>query len=103
MKMSEGILTCKDKVNEILADYNETRDSDKLLFLAYLCKYHGLKQKLGPIAYAQLKAIIMDDNTPTMESIRRVRQKLQEDGQFVGKNRRCRLKESIVIRDMIGN
>lgn len=101
MKMSEGILTCKGKVTSILSEHEETRDSDKLLWLAYLCKHHDLKNKIGWISYAQLKAVIMDDNTPTMESVRRVRQKLQEDGKFVGKNRRTRLKESEVIAEMM--
>lgn len=101
MKMSEGILTCKDKVSTILEQYPVTRDSDKLLFLAYLCEHHGLKRKIGFQAYDELKKVIMDDKTPTMESIRRVRQKLQEGGQYVGNGRKSRMAESEVVREIM--
>lgn len=101
MKMSDGILTCRDKVSSILDRYPVTRDSDKLLFLAYLCENHSLKTKIGFLAYEELKKVIMDDKTPTMESISRARRKLQENGQHVGLNRESRMTESEVVREMM--
>jgi hypothetical protein len=99
--MSEGIETCKDKVGLLLSEYVTLRDSDKLLWLAYLCKYHNLRNALGESGYQKLKAVIMDDKTPTMESIRRVRQKYQEGGMYAGTGRKKRLEEETVVREMM--
>lgn len=101
MRMSEGLETCKDKVGFLLNEYVALRDSDKLLWLAYLCKFHDLKNKLGLDGYRKLKEVIMEDDTPTMESIRRVRQKYQENGMYAGSGRRTRLEEETVVREMM--
>lgn len=101
MKMSGAIITIKNKVFGMLSQYPETRDSDKLLWLAYLCTFHNLKSQLGDEAYLVLKRIIMDEKTPTMESIRRVRQKIQEEGTFIGEKRAQRLEEEQKVRDVI--
>ena len=99
MRMSEGLDTIKDKVGKLLEDYPVLRDSDKLLWLAYLNKEYDMFHKIGLESYAILKEIIMDDNTPTMESIRRVRQKYQEEGLYVGEKRSKRLKEADRVKD----
>ena len=101
MRMSEGLNTCKDKVLSMLSQYEETRDSDKLLWLAYLCKYHGLKETLGLENYLKLKKLIMHEDTPTMETVRRIRQKIQEAGSFIGKNRAQRMEEAEIVRTTI--
>ena len=100
MRMSEGIITCKDKVESILNKYGETRDSDKLLWLAYLCTNHGLNNILGD-KYPEFKKMIMNESTPTMESIRRIRQKFQEDGKYVGQKRSQRMEEKQTITEMM--
>jgi hypothetical protein len=71
----------KEKVDYILRKYPETRDSDKKLWLAYMCIFKELKSKIGNEAYESLKGVVMADDTPAFESLRRVRQKLQESGQ----------------------
>jgi hypothetical protein len=99
MKMSEGITTCKSKVETLLSNYPQLRDSDKLLWLAYLNKFHNLNQIIGQASYELLKSLLMNENTPTMESVRRVRQKLQEEGKYQGTMRKNRMSEqSSVIR-----
>jgi hypothetical protein len=87
MNTLEGLKTCKNKVSFILDKFKSTRDDDKQLWLAYLVIHHDLKAKIGDDAYKNLKELIMDKKTPTMESIRRIRQKLQEDGYFIGSGR----------------
>jgi hypothetical protein len=99
MKMTESLNTIKDKVEDILKSFPQTRDSDKLLWLAYLVIHHDLKATLGDEAYNSFKAILLNDDTPTMESVRRVRQKLQESGQYVGEKRADRMKESESVRE----
>lgn len=93
MKMSEAIETCKSKVENVLLKYPDTRDSDKLLWIAYLVKYHGLRNILDDYAYAAFKAMVMDENTPTVESITRIRRKFQEQGKYEGNNRAQRMSE----------
>ena len=98
--MEESLRTIKDKVAFILETYPSTRDSDKYLWLSYLTNFHGLKSVLGNNgdAYADFIQLILDKDTPTMESIRRVRQKLQEKGLYVGENRSERIEESRKVR-----
>ena len=94
MSISEKLVTIKDTVGGLLETYPELRDSDKLLWLAYLNYKHSMKKIIGEDAYFKLKAIVMDDSTPTMETIRRVRQKFQQNGEYVGEKRQERLAEA---------
>ena len=98
MKMLESLETAKEKVEFILSNYPTLRDSDKKLWLGYLNLYHGLRKKIGEESYSILKEIILSDSTPTMESIRRIRQKLQENGLYQGEKRIQRLKEAEKVR-----
>lgn len=99
--MLDSLKTIKKKVEYILLYHPMTRDSDKILWLSYMNLFHGLREKLGEEAYQQFKAILLDDNTPTMESIRRIRQKFQEDNKYVGENRDERLQESHSVREWL--
>jgi hypothetical protein len=101
MKMSESLKTVKDKVGEILKDQPETRDSDKLLWLAYMNEFHNMREVVGEKAYLFLENLILSESTPTMESIRRVRQKYQESGLYVGKHRDDRIKEAESVEDWV--
>lgn len=99
MKMSDSLKTIKARVAAILERYPETRDSDKLLWLAYMNLNHNLKGVLGVQSYQYLKELIMSDDVPSTESIRRVRQKIQENGLYRGKQRQYRIHESEMVRN----
>jgi len=101
MKMSEGIVTCKEKVEKLLSRHFETRDSDKLLWIAYLVSYHGLREILDDDSYFKFKNMIMNENTPTVESITRIRRKFQEDGKYEGNNRAQRMAEQSAVRQVL--
>lgn len=100
MKFSDSLKTTKEKVTELLSEYPELRDSDKLLWLAYMNKHHQLRYKLGA-NYLDFKKILLSEDVPTMESITRARRKIQEEGQFVGSLRSSRLSEEKETRKMI--
>lgn len=99
MKMTEALNTASDNVRQLLSDYPETRDSDKMLWLAYLVRHHGLRRIIGDDAYFEMKRIILNKKTPTMESITRARRKIQENGEFIGKHRSTRMGESVRVSD----
>lgn len=63
----------KDKVARVLSQKPETRDNDKLLML-YVWQIEGLN-----LSESQLKVW---KNASSPESIRRMRQKFQEEGEF---------------------
>ena len=104
MGISNEIKTIKDRVEKLLVKYNETQDSDKLLWLAYLCQYHDLQTRLrySKSPYLVLKDVVMQE-APSMESIRRVRQKIQENGQHVGTKRKQKMKEESAVREWAVN
>jgi len=96
--MKEELTKTKQKVSYLLDKWPQLRDSDKLLMLAYLCQFHNLMTVLGPEAYERLKAVVMAEDTPSFESIRRVRQKLNQDGQYIGKSYKNRQEASEEVR-----
>lgn len=91
MEMIDGLDTAKEKVRYILEKFPETRDSDKKLWLTFLDVFFNMRLKLGSDAFVAFECLLMDSEVPTMESVRRVRQKFQEGGEFVGKKREERL------------
>src|SRR3972149_11755512 len=99
--MLYDLITIKDRIGNLLEVYSELRDSDKKLWLAYLNRYHGLRDRVNSAKspYEALRNIFLSDDTPSFESIRRVRQKYQEAGLFVGENRKERLNESKKVRE----
>lgn len=101
MRMSEAINTCQNKVEKILEKYPVTRDSDKLLWLSYLVLHHDLKLSMGEQAYAVFKKILLNEKTPTMESVTRARRKIQESGLYQGEKRQERLEESETVKEMM--
>ena len=60
------------KVKRLLARFPETRSNDKLLTLLYLREYCGVQ-----VSDEGLRKILKP-NVPTFETIRRVRQRVQE-------------------------
>lgn len=101
MKMSESLTTCKDKIESLLIKYPETRDSDKLLFFAFLVEFHDLEMNIGRTACEVFRGILMDEETPSMETVRRIRQKFQEEGHYCGEKRKERLEEEVEVRKVI--
>jgi len=91
----------KDRVAYLLDKHPSTRDSDKVLWLAYLATFHDLKNQLGEIPYNKFKEILYSENACSMESVRRVRQKYQEDGLFIGTKRSLKLKEETNVREWV--
>lgn len=96
--MRNHLETCKSKVEDLLMQYPLLRDSDKLLWLAFMNRHHGLRRAIGALAYDKLKSILLLKDTPTFESIRRVRQKIQEEGRYQGKKRAERMEEEAEVR-----
>lgn len=69
------VKTIKAQVEAVLASNVAARSSDKVLLVEVLKRYYGV---------VHIEDILRDD-VPTIESIRRVRQKLQEAGKFTAK------------------
>ena len=69
----------KDKVGYILCHYPATRNSDKLLWLAYMCVYHGMREYIGDEAYFKLKDFLLDKKVISYPSIIRMRADLQNN------------------------
>jgi len=101
-QMSRDLNTVGTGVYCLLQSYPELRDNDTLLLFAYLNKFCGLKKALGDDAYNKLKEICLDNATPKFESIRRVRQKIQESGLFLGKKRQQKLEEAELVKEVLG-
>ena len=98
--MLKNLVKVKDKVEFLLKQYPVLRDDDKKLWLAYLNKYHNLRENLkSSDPYESFKSIMLDPKTPTMESIRRTRQKFQESGKYLGEKRAKKLEEASNMKD----
>ena len=79
MKALEGIKGALHRVKAILELSPAARDDDKLLWLAYVNQYFGLKRKLGDTAYNSFKEFLLNNDLPSFESISRARRKNQEE------------------------
>jgi len=99
--MKKSLERAKDRVELLLKQFPETRDCDRLLWLAYLCTFHGLQTAIKEQGYLGLKKIVCNPATCSMESVRRTRQKFQEAGLYVGTKRKEKLREEIDVRDYI--
>lgn len=65
--------TVREKITEILEEHEMARSDDRFLIAAYMLKYHGV---------STFKEYYVREDTPTVESIRRIRQKIQAKGLF---------------------
>jgi len=101
MRVSTGIEKVSDRIESLLKFYPELRDDDTLLFLAYLNRYHGLKELIGTENYRLLRSALTDEATPKFESIRRCRQKIQEGGQYLGTRRKAKLEEQERVKEVL--
>jgi hypothetical protein len=93
-----------DKVEYLLINHPETRDSDKLLYLALLRLFYGMDDTVFNKGYDGFKQWFMSKDTPPPESVRRCRQKLQEHNpELWGSVRFERAKEQAAVRDWAVN
>lgn len=79
------------KVFEILRDFSETRDSDKLLWLKFLelqCAAKEINNSDDP--WNSFRQILLNDKTRTMATVIRCRAKIQEKGYFLGEKKQER-------------
>ena len=97
--MLGDLIKIKDKVRYVLENYPKTRDCDKHLWLAYMCIFHNLKQKMGDVPYKIFRDMFLSSDVPVTESVRRVRQKFQEEGLYTGTKRKEKLIESSKVRE----
>lgn len=91
--------TIKDKVYYLLRIYPKTRDNDALLYCMYLNIHHDLADKIGIENYKILKRLMV--SSPFPESVRRVRQTIQSEGNFLGEKRKKRLESAANVRKNI--
>lgn len=62
----------QDKVEWVLGKFPQTRDDDRLLICVIYARFYGVN------LHATFKEIMVDRNLPNFETIRRCRQKAQE-------------------------
>ena len=82
------------RVEYLLKNYPALRDSDKKLWISYLVMFHSLRERLleAHDPYEAFCDLYLDKSVPSHESIRRNRQKIQQNGKYVGKSRKARPK-----------
>lgn len=78
---ADQLPTVLKKVEKILQISPETRESDKILYVAYLVLYHDLAKKLGS-KFHIVRDILLNSDTPSMDSVSRTRRILQSSGKF---------------------
>lgn len=66
-----GLYNTKEKVARFLEDDPRTRNSDSLLFIKYCEKQLGRQ-------LPELREVLLNENIPAFETVRRARQKVQE-------------------------
>lgn len=98
--MLQDLVHCKDRVEYLLQNDPTTRDCDKKLWLLYLFTFHDLRSIDNvTMPSKRVTEILLAKDTPTAESIRRIRQKFQESGMYVGTKRKKKIEESEKVKD----
>lgn len=101
MRISDGIESVSTKIEWLLKFYPELRDDDTLLFLAYLNRFHLLREVIGVDAYKKLKALLLDDAVVKFESVSRARRKIQSQGLYQGTKRDLKLEEQEAVKEVV--
>lgn len=78
-------LQYKEKVEKILKKHPKTRDSDKALFLAILDDL-GISKAIGAKGYSNLYNFLMSPSVPSMDTVSRLRRRIQEKGLYEPSN-----------------
>lgn len=97
---SASLNRTKDIVKSLLCDHPETRDCDKQLILRYMYHCHKAAYRLDDrqgASWKELKEIF--EEMPSFETIRRTRQKIQEEGLYRGERYNQRHQRSSAVRD----
>lgn len=88
----------EDMVRVVLATDPATRDDDRLLALKVWQAFYGVS------SWASVSEVLLNDKLPTIESIGRVRRKIQEttpELRGTERVRRCRRKQEQEIREYV--
>lgn len=82
----------KERVLHLLKEHKPLRDDDKKLWLSYLIQFHDFKNKINNSddPYETLCTTLIDE-VPAIETVRRCRQMIQEEGKYIGEKRRERV------------
>lgn len=102
--MLADLIKVSDRVEFLLKNYPQTRDCDKILWLSYMNLFLKMREKMNidkSNPYECFKEIFLHEDTPSMESIRRTRQKIQESGKFLGEKRKIKLNEEELVYDFM--
>jgi hypothetical protein len=97
----KDLKTVEGKVHQILQKYPATRDSDKLLWLAYNSLYNNLKSVIKSGEYDQFKQWILSPDTPIFESLSRARRKIQEQHPELEGDKATRMETETEVREMM--
>lgn len=84
--MIKQIKQSKDKVAYLLHSKPALRDNDMLLILEYYIQFHNIGEFLDGASLRRLKAFLLQKNVPSFESIRRNRQRYNQEGLYIGKS-----------------
>ena len=97
--MLNHLLNNKELVTSVLIRHENTRNNDKLLWLAVMVKKWGLKDLLGETNYKKFRALLLQERIPTFESISRLRRKIQEQRPELSGDKRQREEEAERIKE----
>ena len=98
---SDNMRSTKDKVRYVLENHPNTRNSDaELIIMVWWCFNRDAFQTINGKWYIQVQEILYLDKP---ETIRRVRQKFQEQGKYVGEIKEERLQRAENIRKTIND
>ena len=89
-------------VEQILKHIPAARDSDMILWLAYCANHHDLINVLGHEAFNKLKNFVRNNQNANVESVGRVRRKLQEQGLYLGQKHLARKDEALKVQKELG-
>lgn len=90
----------KAKVENMLCKYPETRNNDMVLIFKLYKKYYGITKKTLLLDVLKL---IYNNELPCFESIRRTRQKIQEEGNYRPRRdiKNYRIQKRLSVKDQI--
>lgn len=83
MGIVDQLKTGRSRIEYLLENYPSLRDNDKKLWISYLVMFHNLQDiLLMPKPFDALCDLLLKDTVLQYESIRRIRQKVQEGGLY---------------------
>lgn len=83
MDIVDQLKTGRSRIEYLLENYPSLRDNDKKLWISYLVMFHNLQDiLLMPKPFDALCDLLLKDDIIQYESIRRIRQKIQEEGLY---------------------